>query len=236
MRDRATAVSERRADGDRHGAQTELRALVRDAWQVGNTLDLGDAVYGHATRQGIEVVVNRPSTYYPFLAGLVRVTQTRLVIELGTNCGGSALAMRSGLKGAGEIITVDLSDRSDRYLRDATNVRKVMGDANSIEVIEAVVDMTGGRDVDIVFIDAAHSCMPTLMNYGLYGVLLNPRFIVIDDITLYPTMERMWRLVLKTRADQAINAAEVIPEIRPQKPSPGFGLVSFRPGAHTIAA
>ena len=222
----ATALDEHRQSGP----GTDLPTLVREAWEVGKSIDLGKAVYGRAIRRGVEVVLDKPSTYYPFLAGFVRVTRSRFVVELGTNCGGSALAMRSGFAGPGEIVTVDLTDHSDAYLRDDPAIRKIRGDANSIEVIEAVVEIAGGRAVDMIYIDAAHSCMPTLLNYCLYGALLAPRFILIDDITLYPSMERMWRLVLRTRgSDCAVNAAEIVPEIRPQKPAPGFGVVAFAP-------
>jgi predicted O-methyltransferase YrrM len=212
-----------------NGLVPDLATVVRDAWEAGKAIDLGGAVYGRAVRDGKDVVLNRPSTYYRFLAGLVNTTGAHLVVEIGTNCGGSALAMCSGFDAPGEVITIDLTDDSDAYLAKHHRIAKIRGDANAIEVIEQVVRKVDRREVGILYIDAAHSCLPTLLNYSIYGALLNPRFIVIDDIMLYPTMQRMWRLITQTvGAGRALDAAEIVPAIRPQTPAPGFGLVAWR--------
>ncbi|MEX2375325.1 MAG: class I SAM-dependent methyltransferase [Dehalococcoidia bacterium] len=207
---------------------TRLRDLIGRAWEAGKSIDIGPAVYGRAIRGGEEVVIESPSTYYPFLAGLAQVTGARSVIEIGTNCGGSALAMSAGMSGAGRIVTLDISDFSDPYLLGKASITKIQGDANSLEVIERVVETLGGVPVDLLYIDAAHSCLPTLLNYCIYGSLFRPRYVILDDITLYETMARMWRLVTLTQGEhRAINAAEVVPAIRPQIPAPGFGVVAF---------
>lgn len=207
--------------------KSRLEELVRQAWETGQQIDLGRAAYGRAMRDNQEIWIKSPSTYYPFLAGLVRAIGARTVIEIGTNCGGSALAMAAGMSSAGRIVTIDISDFSDPYLREHPSIRKIEGDANSIEVIEATLAAVGTDTVDLVYIDAAHSCLPTLLNYCIYGALFRPRLVAIDDITLYQTMTRMWDIVLGRRNVAAVNAAEIIPAIRPQQPAPGFGVVAF---------
>ncbi|MGH6923308.1 MAG: O-methyltransferase [Propylenella sp.] len=205
-----------------------LEDLIRRAWQTGKGIDLSGIQYGKAIRDGKDVYVQSPSTYYPFLAGLVRETGATRIVEIGTNCAGSTRAMARGFVGGGHIVTVDISDDSDPFLAGYDNITKMRGDANSIEVIEQVVAHCGSPEIDIVYIDAAHSCMPTLLNYCIYSTLLRPRFAVLDDITLYETMLRMWRLVEFASGPDAIDAATVVPDIRPQKPSPGFGIVRLR--------
>lgn len=205
-----------------------LEDLVVRAWEVGRKIDLSGIQYGRAIREGKEVLIQSASTYYPFLAGLVRETSAARILEIGTNCAGSTRAMARGFAGEGHVVTIDVSDYSDEFLIGWDNITKIQGDANSIEVIERVIDQHGARKIDILYIDAAHSCMPTLLSYCIYSTLLRPCFAVLDDITLYESMTRMWRLVESTSGCEAINAVTIVPEIRPQKPSPGFGIVRLR--------
>jgi predicted O-methyltransferase YrrM len=49
-----------------------------------------------------------PGEHYRLLGGLIKTLQPRLVIEIGTDCGLSALAMRKYLPPGGRIVTFDL--------------------------------------------------------------------------------------------------------------------------------
>jgi hypothetical protein len=49
-----------------------------------------------------------PGEHYRFLAGLVKVMQPKVIIEIGTDCGMSALSMKKYLPADGKLVTFDL--------------------------------------------------------------------------------------------------------------------------------
>ena len=79
---------------------------------------------------------------------------------------------------------------------------------------------------DLLYVDADHRFLPTITSVGLYTFLLKPRLIVLDDIMLNSEMRAMWSLIRAAYGAEAINCADVIPEIRER--TCGFGLVRLR--------
>ena len=99
-----------------------------------------------------------------------------------------------------------------------------------MEVINQVLDAFNYHPIDLIYIDADHSCMPTLLNYAIYATLLRPKYVIFDDISLNNSMSEMWACVSRAVSNEdSIDATTVIPEIRPQPTKPGFGLLRLRP-------
>jgi len=204
---------------------SSARELVERAWASGQKLDLEGIGYGRIHWGNFKEIKTTPSPYYHFLAGLVKEAGIRSVLEIGTHSGGSALAIQKGFEGeSGFIVTVDVTKASDETLKNRPNIVKIRGDANKPKVIDSILDAFSGRPVDFLFIDGDHKFYPGLLNYSVYTTLLRPKFICLDDITLNEDMRRLWGFLSASVPDgRAINAAEMIPDIRPG--TPGFGLV-----------
>jgi cephalosporin hydroxylase len=123
------------------------------------------------------------------------------------------------------IVTVDITDLNPA-LHQTQGVTKIIGDANSEGVIKMAVATMGDAPIDLLYVDAAHDFVPTLVNLGLYILLLRPRFVVIDDIVLNDGMRSFWNVVCVTQGANAINCADVVPAIRGA--NVGFGLLWLR--------
>ena len=111
-------------------------------------------------------------------------------------------------------------------LHQAPGIIKIIGDANSEGVIKMAVATMGDAPIDLLYVDAAHDFVPTLVNLGLYILLLKPRFVVIDDILLNDGMRSLWNVVRVTQGASAINCVDVVPAIR--EANVGFGLLWLR--------
>jgi len=202
----------------------ELATLVRDAWTVGQSIDVSKSVYGpsHFADPNEFVAVAFP--YYSFLAGLVRNEKCSSIFEIGSHYGGSTFAMLAGVlnPNGAHLMTVDVTDLNDT-LHKTTGIRKLTGDANSSAILKEVVVAFDARPIDLLYVDAAHNFLPTIINVGLYSTLLKPRFIVIDDICLNNGMRQLWDVLSLTFGDQAINCVDIVPTIRDAVV--GFGLI-----------
>ncbi|WP_419477490.1 O-methyltransferase [Ilumatobacter sp.] len=116
-----------------------------------------------------------------FLATLVAVSGARLVVEVGTFTGMSALWMARALPDGGRLICFDITDR---YLETARAAWREAGVDDRIEVrigpaAEGLAELD--RPVDLAFIDADKT------GYATYLDLLLPRLsehgvIVVDNV------------------------------------------------------
>ncbi|QBQ54511.1 class I SAM-dependent methyltransferase [Nitrosococcus wardiae] len=206
-----------------------LTEILEEAWAIGQSINLEDIGYGRIHWGNKRDIKNTPGSHYYLLAGLVRFFSFRRICEIGTHCGGSTRAMYQGFEGDEDtlIVTLDVTKESDKYLKDFKGIEKIRGDANQRKQIEQVVEFFGGQPIDFLFIDADHKFVPTLFNYTIYSTLLRPKLVCLDDITLNPEMQQVWSYVqMSVPAGDAVNVAEIIPEVRPGKP--GFGCVLMR--------
>ena len=203
----------------------DLAHFVRAAWAAGQSAKLDGIGYGRITWGNETEVLTDCGDWeiYLFLNGVVSLIGAKSILEIGTHWGGSARAMARGMKEGGKIVTVDKSEESDAVLPtcpESTMIQKIVGDANSFEVIEQVYDAL--PSADIIFIDATHAALPTLQSLTTYSLLLRPTYVLIDDITLNDSMVRFWKLVRKTYPDRSIDCHEV-EAVR--QPHVGFGLI-----------
>ena len=126
-----------------------------------------------------------------FLKMLVRLTNARLVLEIGMFTGYSALMMAEGLRDGGRIITCDVDPKAEaiarKYFNESPHGGKIevrMGPA-----LETVASLT--EELDMVFLDADkenyvnyyEACFPLVRPGGLIvadnvlwsGKVLNPQ-------------------------------------------------------------
>ena len=207
-------------------AQRRLEAFVRAAWTAGQSFDLSGVGYGRAHWGNTGEVSTKPTAYYPFLAGVAAHIGATATIEIGTHWGGSAVALMRGMlsrQPAPLLVTVDITTESDNYLPAQPEyrfIRKIVGDANRPETVEQVRAFV--RKADLLFIDAAHSATPTLLNTFLYGLLFKPKVVLLDDITHNESMRAAWAVLRAIYPYQSVDCATIVPAIRRRE---GFGLI-----------
>jgi caffeoyl-CoA O-methyltransferase len=118
-----------------------------------------------------------------FLEFLVHLAQPRLVLEIGTYSGYSALSMAQALPGDGRIVTCELSDEhadvAERHIAAA-------GMAERIEVrrgpaLDTIATLDG--PFDLVFIDADKAAY--LEYYEAVLPKLAPRGLIVADNVLW---------------------------------------------------
>jgi hypothetical protein len=208
-------------------SDSSLSAIVQQAWSEGQPFDLSAVGYGPAHWNDGKKFHDKPFPYYYFLAGFVRSQNCKRIFEIGTHFGGSTNSMLRGVadQSTAHVITVDITDLNPQ-LHQTQGVTKIIGDANSEGVIKMAVASMGDEPIDLLYVDAALDFVPTMINLGLYILLLRPRFVIIDDIVLNDGMRSLWNAVRVTQGASAINCVDVVPAIRAV--NVGFGLLRLR--------
>lgn len=199
----------------------DLTALAASALAVGKQIDLSGCSYGDPHGDGPRARI--PSEYYFFLAGLVRVQRLTHVLELGTHYGGAILAMSRGLGGddtQSRLVTVDVACKNPADLGMDARIRPVVGDIFDRRISRTVME-SFDRPIDLLFVDAGHDYRQVMTCLAIYANALQPRYIVLDDIRLCASMERVWRAVLGLSGPRAIDISPLVDRSRA-----GFGLIA----------
>ena len=207
-------------------SKLSMETIVRDAWLEGQSVDLTGIGYGRIHWGNFRDKSDQPFPYYHFLSGLVRLVGARHICEIGTHSGGSARAMFHGIKHPddGLIVTIDVSRESNKFLKKYDRIKKIRGDANSKKVVSHIIDDLRIDKFDLLYIDASHNFIDTLLNYSIYTTIFNPDFVVLDDIRLNEGMQKCWNHISTlNRKEDIIDAVDIVPEIRSK--GVGFGLL-----------
>ena len=193
----------------------DLTALVEEARQLPAEIDALVAAcgYGQATWGDRSEVIDTAPEYYRFLAGLVRATKARRVLECGTHWGGSARAMAAALPRGGRVLTLDIEPVT--LVVPKVVARRCNGASWRADWLVR----RHLRSVDLAFVDVEHEYAPTKACFDL-AVRCGARLVVVDDIDVSEPMHRFWR-ELQDRYD-TIDAGAIDAGIRG---GPGFGLV-----------
>ncbi len=207
-----------------------LEQTVADAWALRSQFDLTGVGYGKIHWNNFTDILRKPFSYYYFLAGLVRLTHAKKVLEVGTHQGGSSRSMAKGFAdpGSSRIVTFDVTPDGAASFAGDPLVKAYTMDANAESASSSALGDFGGSSIDMAFIDSTHEFWTTLQSFATVSTVFRCPLIVVDDITLNPSMARMWKIVVdRYGADNAINAADVDPAIRPVDggTTPGFGVV-----------
>lgn len=111
-------------------------------------------------------------------------TRPEVIIETGTNRGGSALFFASlfDLIGKGEVITVDIKDYNPALFH--ARITKTIGDSASLEVFKKIKNMIGQKSVMVV-LDSDHRKDHVLKELGLYSNLVAVgQYLVVEDTNI----------------------------------------------------
>ncbi len=212
----------------------DLEEVVRNAWKVGNTINLSGVGYGKI-HWGNEIdIIADPFDYYKFLSGFVASLELNRILEIGTHWGGATVAIARGCvfnnqNARPEIFTIDVTEESDQWLPlqpESAWILKHVGEASRRSAIRAALDFfQPDCRVDLLFIDSDHSFMPSLIQYATYSTVFLPKFVILDDISLNEEMCALWTLLKRVVPQNCfIVANEVVPQIRDR--DAGFGIIA----------
>jgi hypothetical protein len=193
------------ADDDSAGPTPELIDIALRAVREAGVVDLRDL--SARIKNGIAWPDVWPGEHYKLLAGIAKLLQPKLVIEIGTATGLSALALRKYMPPGSKLITFDVV--SWRNYPDC-----VLSDSDFADgsLIQHIADLSDGsqfathrasmENADIVFIDAAKDGRQEqlfLDNFETCQFQTSPLF-VFDDIRLW-NMLKIWRSVKRPKLD-----------------------------------
>jgi len=203
---------------------TTLKELCEKAMEVGHKIDLSDCPYGETTGSGF--FLKRPTNYYFFLAGFVKLQKLTRILEIGTNCGGSIMSISKGLDKSdiekSRLVTVDIVRKNDEGFKKYPNISRVHGDALNENVINEVI-ASFDNDIDLLYIDSLHEYEHTKKNIDIYAKRLNPSYVILDDIRQCDDMIKLWSKLKEEYKDHAFDASKVT-----IRKGAGFGVIRYR--------
>ena len=188
-----------------------VRTLTRD-WQVGDGREeaLADHVTRHARAGDVDDVVRVIDVFSytrsfmihvgdekgALLDAAVRRAQPRLVLELGTYCGYSALRIARCLPAGGRVVSVELSDANAAVAR---RLVQHAGVSDRVHVVVGTLDDggatmdaleqehgVGAGTVDLVFLDHAKDAYLPDLQRLLDGGRLHAGTVVVADNVRFP--------------------------------------------------
>lgn len=129
------------------------------------------------------------------LAGFLSAIKPRNVMEIGTYWGGLFNLLVNLSDPDGIKITVDLNGyyemdlavRNEGIKKWGKNVHPIIGNSNSQEVYDKVVNILNGEKLDFLFIDGDHRYEPVKLDYNMYRrVVKDGGWIAFHDINESP--------------------------------------------------
>ncbi|MBL7157687.1 MAG: class I SAM-dependent methyltransferase [Candidatus Omnitrophica bacterium] len=190
---------------------------------VGTNIDLSDCPYGETT--GPCSFINRPTKYYFFLAGLVRLEGLIYILEIGTNHGGSIMSISKGLQkddtSRSRLVTVDIINKNKEGFRRYPHIKRIEGNSLDEGVARRVVG-SFDKGIDLLYIDSVHEYKHTRNNINIYAGKLNPRYVVLDDIRQCDGMRKLWSELKEEFKDNAFDASDVT-----IRKGAGFGVIRW---------
>ena len=140
-----------------------------------------------------------PGEQFRLLAGLIQALEPKVVIEIGTYTGISALAMKEFMTPTSRLITFDI--RAWRSLSNTCLTERDFEDGTLIQYVEDIADSAIVEkhrqlleSADLIFLDGPHTGeVEVAMMQNLCKLnFVKPPILVLDDIHLFP-MLRFWR-------------------------------------------
>ncbi|NQT46916.1 MAG: class I SAM-dependent methyltransferase [Candidatus Omnitrophica bacterium] len=201
--------------------ETDLSKICERAMDIGMELDLSDCPYGETT--GPCSFIKRPTSYYFFLAGFVSLLRLKSILEIGTNYGGSIMAISKGLHPddikESRLVTIDIIRKNEEGFKGYPHIRRIEGDSLDGEVARRVIN-SFDKEVDLIYLDAVHEYEHTKRNLDIYADKLNPRYVVLDDIRQCDEMRRLWGELKCEFGDRAFDASDIT-----IRKGAGFGVI-----------
>lgn len=201
-----------------------LKEICEQAMEVGTKIDLSDCPYGETT--GSCYFVKRPTNYYFFLAGLVRLQRLTRIVEIGTNYGGSIMSMSKGLHKDdienSRLVTVDIICKNDEGFKKYPHIKRIHGDSLKEDITRKIVG-SFDKKIDLIYVDSVHEYNHARKNIYTYAAKLSPRYVVLDDIRQCDDMIRLWCELVEEFGNNAFDASDI--SIRK---GAGFGVIRWR--------
>ncbi|HXB14345.1 MAG TPA: class I SAM-dependent methyltransferase [Solirubrobacteraceae bacterium] len=148
-----------------------------------------------------------PGEHYKLLVGLVGLLAPKLIVELGTATGLSAIAMRSALPPGGRIVTFDVLEWNaypNTVLTDADfadgRIEQRCEDLSTSAGLSANAQRL--READFIFVDALHDGEQErrfVRGFDQVGLERGP-IVMFDDIRLW-RMLGFWREIARPKLD-----------------------------------
>ncbi|MCZ2472989.1 O-methyltransferase [Aquirufa ecclesiirivi] len=116
-----------------------------------------------------------------FLALISSLMQPKLILEIGTYTGYSALCLAEGLVSTGKLITLDVNEELERFTRSFFD-QSPLGSQIDYRIVDAKDEIPNiQEEIDLVFIDADKR------NYALYFDLVVDKvrkggLIIVDNV------------------------------------------------------
>ena len=140
-----------------------------------------------------------PGEHYRLLAGFVLTLKPKLVIEIGTATGVSALSIKKYLSSESKIITFDVIDwksypevclREDDF-KDGRLIQYI-DDLSDLSIVHKYKDLL--KEADMIFIDAAKDgIMEQKFMDNFHTITFNRKpLLIFDDIRIW-NMLKIWR-------------------------------------------
>lgn len=190
-------------DDDPYGPSERLITLAIDAIQAAWRIDLE----GLRSRDPRPSFDTWPGEHYRLLAALVEVLQPRVIIEVGTYAGLSALAMKARLPPGARLATFDLypwHTGRETLLKPADfedgSLLQHVDDLAQPETVEKHRELLA--DADFILIDGPHDGLTEArMMANLRSVpFKSSPILMFDDIRLW-SMLRFWRELSVSKLD-----------------------------------
>jgi len=201
--------------------ETDLSKICERAMDIGMELDLSDCPYGETT--GPCSFIKRPTSYYFFLAGFVSLLRLKSILEIGTNYGGSIMAISKGLHPddikESRLVTIDIIRKNEEGFKGYPHIRRIEGDSLDGEVARRAIN-SFDKEVDLIYLDAVHEYEHTKRNLDIYAGKLNPRYVVLDDIRQCDEMRMLWDELKCEFGDRAFDASDIT-----IRKGAGFGVI-----------
>lgn len=154
-----------------------------------------------------ELVNLWPGEHYRLLAAFVKVLQPKLIVEIGTATGLSALAMKEFLPKGGKIATFDLMPWHEHpktvlQEKDFADGMLVQFTDNLAEKETASRHQKLLEHAELIFIDATHdgNLEKILLSHIESVARTLPLYVLFDDIRVW-TMLKMWREIKLPKLD-----------------------------------
>lgn len=183
----------------------ELINLSLDAVRAAQHCDLSDVT--SRLRSRVKYTEIWPGEHYKLLAGLVRVLQPSVVIEIGTATGSSALALKKFLPAGGKLVTFDIipwrevpeSCLSESDFLDGS-LEQRLDDLSYPAGLEKNIDLL--RSADLIFIDAAKdgSQEQRFLDSFERVKFSKPPLLIFDDIRVW-NMLKIWNGIRRPKLD-----------------------------------
>jgi len=181
-------------------------------------IDTSIQALSHAREISLKEISNRfkeppyypdiwPGEHYKLLAGFVSALKPKLVVEIGTAQGVSALCMKKYLLPASKIITFDIfsyKDDENTILKDEDfqdgRLTQYVADISDDDMFNQYKELIS--IADLIFIDVTHDGKLEEEIFKKFKIdgFVNTPYIILDDIRVW-SMLKMWRGITLPKLD-----------------------------------